>query len=254
MKIIGLLPARLKSSRIKEKLLQKVQGLPIILHTIFRAKIARSINQIIGCTDSHKIKNIVSNYTNTFISKKKHRNGTERIAELANKIDANLIIDIHADEAILDPKNIEKLIKFHKKNNQFDIVVPHKKSRVSGGENVVKIISDKNNKVLYFTRCDAPYGFRKKNNSFFHHLDIISFKPNALRKFSKLKVSNLESIEGVELMRALENNLKIGTFEIKTHTFSVNTPKDLSLVKKLMRKDKYFKKFYEKKKKSSYNF
>ena len=55
-------------------------------------------------------------------------------------------------------------------------------------------------------------------------------------------------------MRALENNLKIGTFEIKTHTFSVNTPKDLSLVKKLMRKDKYFKKFYEKKKKSSYNF
>lgn len=247
MKIIGLLPARLKSSRIREKLLQKVQGLPVILHTIFRARLAKSLNQIIVCTDSPKIKNLVSNYTNTFISKKKHRNGTERIAEFANKIDANLIIDIHADEAILEPKNIEKLIKFHKKNNQFDIVVPHKKSRISGGKNVVKIISDRNNRVLYFTRCDAPYGFRKKNNNYLHHLDIISFKPNALRKFSKLKESNLESIEGVELMRALENNLKIGTFEIKTHTFSVNTPKDLFLVKKLIKKDRYFKKFYGKK-------
>lgn len=247
MKIIGLLPARLKSSRIKEKLLQKVQDIPVILHTIFRAKLAKSLNQIIVCTDSPKIKNLVSNYTKTFISKKKHRNGTERIAEFANKIDANLIIDIHADEAILDPKNIEKLIKFHKKNNQFDIVVPHKKSRISGGKNVVKIISDRNNKVLYFTRSDAPYGFRKKNNNYFHHLDIISFKPSALRKFSKLKESNLESIEGVELMRALENNLKIGTFEIKTHTFSVNTPKDLLLVKRLIKKDRYFKKFYGKK-------
>ena len=248
MKIIGLLPARLKSSRIKEKLLQKVQGLPVILHTIFRAQLVKSLNQIIVCTDSPKIKKVVSNYTNTFISKKKHRNGTERIAELVNKINANLIIDIHADEAILEPKNIEKLIQFHKKNNHFDIVVPHKQSKISGGKNVVKIISDKNNKVLYFTRSDAPYGFRKKNNNFFHHLDIISFKPNALRRFSKLKESNLESIEGIELMRALENNLKIGTFEIKTHTFSVNTPKDLSLVKRLIKKDKYFKKFYEKKK------
>ena len=76
-------------------------------------------------------------------------------------------------------------------------------------------------------------------------LQIITYD---LRKFSKLKESNLESIEGIELMRALENNLKIGTFEIKTHTFSVNTPKDLSLVKRLIKKDKYFKKFYEKKK------
>ena len=71
MKIIGLLPARLKSSRIKEKLLQKVQGLPVILHTIFRAQLVKSLNQIIVCTDSPKIKKVVSNYTNTFISKKK---------------------------------------------------------------------------------------------------------------------------------------------------------------------------------------
>lgn len=248
MKVIGLLPARLKSSRIKEKLLQKIYGLPVILHTIFRAKLAKTLNQVVVCTDSEKIQNIVKQYSKTFISRKKHKNGTERISEFANKIRANFIVDIHADEAILDPQNIDKLIQFHKKNKQFDIVVPHKKSKVAAGENVVKIIADKNNKVLYFTRCSAPYGFRKKNNNFLHHLDIISFKPSALKKFSKLKEGNLESIEGIELMRALENNFKIGTFAIKTNTFSVNTLKDLSLVKKIIKKDKYFKKFYEKKK------
>jgi len=247
MKIIGLLPARLKSSRIKQKLIQKVSGMPVILHTIFRAQLVKSLNKIIVCTDSKKIKDITNKYSETFISKKKHRNGTERIAEYANKIKADLIIDIHADEAILDPKNVTKLIHFHKRNKQFDIVVPHKKRKMAGGENIVKIISGKNNKVLYFTRCSAPYGFRKKNENFLHHLDIISFKPKALRKFSKLKISQLESIEGIELMRALENNLKIGTFEINTDTFSVNTPKDLSLVKKLITKDRYFRKFYGKK-------
>ena len=70
MKIIGLLPARLKSSRIKEKLLQKVQGFPVICPTIFRAQLVKSLNQIIVCTDSPKIKKVVSNFTATFISKK----------------------------------------------------------------------------------------------------------------------------------------------------------------------------------------
>ena len=79
-----------------------------------------------------------------------------------------------------------------------------------------------------------------------HHLDIISFKPNALKKFSLLKKSHLEIIEGIELMRGLENNLKIGSFPIKTKSFSINTPKDLFLAKKIMKKDKYFKLFKKK--------
>ncbi len=248
MRVIALLPARLKSTRIKEKLLKKIHGVPIILHTILRAQAIKSLSRIIVCTDSKKILNITKSFAETYVSKKKHNNGTERIAEISNKLQAGLIVDIHADEATLEPKNVAKLITFHKKNKKFDIVVPHKVSKYSGGKNVVKIISDKYNKVLYFTRSDAPYGFRKKNNKFLHHLDTISFKPSALKKFSKLKKSKLEIIEGIELMRALENNFNIGTFPIKTKSFSVNTPGDLKLAKKMIKPKVYFRRINEKKK------
>lgn len=247
MKVVALLPARLKSQRIKEKLLKKIIGIPVITHTILRAKLCKSLSEVIICTDSKKIEGCVKKYAKTFISKKKHNNGTERIAEIAKKIKADLIIDIHSDEAIIDPKNINKLISFHKKHKEFDIVVPHKISKQSGGENIVKILVNKFKQVLYFTRSSAPHGFRKKHTKYLHHLDIISFKPSALKKFSILKKSHLEIIEGIELMRGLENNLKIGSFPIKTKSFSINTPKDLFLAKKIMKKDKYFK-LYEKKK------
>ena len=162
MKVIGILPARLNSSRIKEKLLHKIHGVPLILHTISRAKLSKSLNSIFVCTDSRKISDVVENSVKTYISRKKHSNGTERIAELANKTRADLIIDIHADEAVLNPKNIDKLVSFHKKNRNFDIVVPHKVSKFSGGKNVVKLLANKYKEVLYFTRCDAPFGYKKK--------------------------------------------------------------------------------------------
>ena len=161
------------------------------------------------------------------------------------KIDAELIIDVHADEAILDPKNLTKLVNFHKKNMNFDIIVPHKKSPYSIDENVVKVIFSQNNKVIYFSRGKAPYPFRNKGN-FYHHLDIISFKPQALKKFKKFKKGLLEKIEGIELLRAIENKLSIGTFEINTNTFSINTPEDFKKAQKILSKDKLTKKYIEK--------
>mgnify|MGYP001189277037 FL=1 len=247
-KIVILLPARISSTRIKTKLLKKIHGIPIILHTILRIKLVKNINKIIVCTDSKEIQKLVKPYGITAVmTAKHHKNGTERIAEVAKTIKADLFIDVHSDEAIINPKNVEKLISFHLKKNNFDIVVPHKVSNFSGGENIVKVIYNfKNQKVLYFSRSDSPYPFRKKKGVYFHHLDTISFKPKALKKFSKVKQGELEKIEGIELMRALENNLHVGTFSIKTDTFSINTPKDFKKAKSFLIKDKFFKKYREK--------
>ena len=244
MKVTALLPARLESTRIKEKLLKKIKGIPIILHTLNRVKLCKHINEIIVCTDSKKIRNIVEkNGFKTLLTKNFFLNGTERISSVIKKITTDLIIDVHSDEAILDPKNLTKLIKFHKKNMNFDIVVPHKKSLSHEDENVVKIVFTKKNKVIYFSRAKAPYPFRTQGK-FYHHLDIISFKPKALKKFKNFKKGYLEQIEGVELLRALENNLLIGTFEIKTDTFSINTKKDLQKANKILIKDKILKKYF----------
>jgi len=247
MKIVALLPARLHSTRIKTKCLKKINGIPIIIHTLARVKLAKGIDDIFVCTDSNKIKKLIEKFGGkALISTKKHKNGTERISEFAKKIKANLFIDVHSDEALLNPKNVERLIEFHKKNKSFDIVVPHKISKSSGGKNIVKLLINKFNEVIYFTRSSCPFGFRKKTQNYFHHLDIISFKPSALTHFSKLEIGSLERLEGIELLRALENKMKVGSFPIKTNSFSINTPEDFIKAKKIMKKDKIFQKYYEK--------
>lgn len=246
-KIIILLPARISSARIKNKLLKNLSGLPIIIHTILRVKKIKNIHKIIVCTDDIKIKKLVEKFgIKSAITSTKHRNGTERIAEVSKLLKADLFVDIHSDEAVLDPKNVEKLINFHLKNNQFDIVVPHKISNISSGKNVVKMVFNVENRILYFSRSSIPFAFRSNKQKFFHHLDSISFKPSALKKFSKLQQGSLEKIEGIELMRALENNLAIGTLPIKTNSFSINTMEDFYKAKRYLKNDKLFKKYRKK--------
>ena len=247
MKVVALLPARLNSSRIKKKCLKKLRGIPLIIHTLYRSSQIRNLDEIYVCTDSKEIKALVEKYNfRAFMTSKKHVNGTERISEIAKKIKADLFIDIHSDEALLEPKSVEELIRFHKKNMKFDIIVPHKKSKIDGGINVVKLITNKLNEVIYFTRLACPYGFRKKNKIFYHHVDTISFKPKVLRKFSSLKIGNLEKIEGIELLRAIENKITVGTYDAKTNSFSINTPEDFRQAEKILFKYKIFKKFFEK--------
>ena len=205
----------------------------------------KNVDEIVVCTDSKEIKKLAEAYgVKVKMTLKNHKNGTDRIAEIAKKLKADLFIDVHSDEAILDPKNVEKLINFHLKNYYFDIVVPNKISNKSGGENVVKIIPNLRDKsIIYLSRSDAPYAFRKSKKNFYHHLDTISFKPNALKMFSKLGQGNLEKIEGIELLRAIENKFKLGTFSIKTSSFSINTINDFNKAKGYLKKDKYFKKY-----------
>lgn len=106
-------------------------------------------------------------------------------------------------------------------------------------KNIVKVVSNKLNKVLYLSRSTIPYSFKKKPGFYNKHLSIISFKPSALKKYCMFKESYLEKIEGIELLRALENNLSIGTFSIKSDTFSVDIKEDYLKAIEAFKKDKY---------------
>ena len=109
----------MNSSRFPGKPLKKINGIPIIIHTLSRVKLAKGIDDIFVCTDSDKIKKLIEKFGGkALISTKKHKNGTERISEFAKKIKANLFIDVHSDEALLNPKNVDRLIEFHKKNKK----------------------------------------------------------------------------------------------------------------------------------------
>ena len=136
------------------------------------------------------------------------------------------------------------LINFHLKNyHKFDVVIPHSLTNETNNLNYCKIISDKSGRILYLTRSDAPVNFRTEKKPFKRHLDFISFKPDFLKKFKNLKNNELEKYEGIELLRAIENDFRVGTFKIKQDIFSINTKLDLETAKILMKSDK-IKKYY----------
>lgn len=244
--IIGLIPARLNSTRLPNKPLLEIEGLPLVMHVYFRAKLAKKLDRVIVCADDYKIYQTVKKYGGECVlTNKKHKNGTERICEVAKKIKAVNIIDIQCDACFLDPNDIDKLILFHKKNINFDIVVPHSIFKIKKDISSVKICSDEKGNIYYMSRNDIPFDYYKKKNYFKRHQDFISFKKKTLLKYSKLKSSHLESVEGVELLRALENKMKLGTFQIKDEhpLASINTKLDYKNGVKRMRFDKV-KKYY----------
>ena len=227
--IIGLIPSRLNSTRLKNKPLLEIDGLPIIVHTLKRAQLSKKLDRVIVCTDSKRIVEVVKKSGGEAImTSKNHKNGTERIAEVAKKFNPKLIIDVQGDEPLVDPKDIDKVIDFHLKNKNFDIVVPSMISKVnSKSQNLVKVVFSETGRILYFSRALIPHDFKNNKPIYFKDLSIVSFLPKALQKFSKTKMGKLEKIEGIELIRALEIDLKLGTFVSKGTSFSVDVNDDL---------------------------
>ena len=243
MRVIGLIPSRLKSTRLKNKPLLNLGSIPMVIHTYLRAKLSKELDEVYICCDDFKIKKICEKFNAKYImTSKNHMNGTERIAEAYLKLKKkyDLIIDIQGDEPLIDPKNIDKVVKYHKKNLNTDIILPTLISKKKSSKNIVKVLVDKQKRVMYLSRYNLPFNFKKKNNVYLKHLSIISFRPKKLIKFSKSKATFAEQIEGVELLRALELGMKIKTTILKGDSFSIDIKEQYIKAKKYILNDKYF--------------
>jgi 3-deoxy-manno-octulosonate cytidylyltransferase (CMP-KDO synthetase) len=243
-----LIPVRLNSLRIPKKPIIKIGSMTLVEHVIERVKLSKFVSSVTACVDDKRIFEFLKskNYR-CIITSKKFKNGTERIASVLNKYNSDLIIDVQCDCLFLDPKELDKLINFHRKRFEFDIVIPHIKFTKRNEISSVKIVSNKKDKILFMSRSDIPTYFRySKKNYFKRHEDFISFKPQALKKFANLKTSKNELFEGIELLRAVDNNMLIGTFETKPlfkNVSSINTKKDLIEAKRLIKKCPILKKY-----------
>ena len=233
--ILGLIPARLKSKRLKEKLILKINKKPLIIHTFKNASRSKKLNSLFVCTDSEKIYKILKSITsNIIMTSSKFKNGTERIASVVEKFNASLVIDIQGDEIFVDPNSIDKVVNFHLKNQDTDIVIGSCKTNRIKDKSIVKLVFNKNGKVYDMTRNDQFCNFNKK--TLFKQVDIISFKPSKLIEFAKLKQSKNEKVRKIELMRALDNKFKIKTVNLNTDSFSINTEEDYKNAKKKFKK------------------
>ncbi len=248
MKKIGLIPCRLASTRLPNKPIRVIEGLPMFAHVYFRSKLSE-LDEVYVCTDSFEIQKLANKLNiQCLMTSPKHNNGTERCAEAASKLDLNdkdIIIDIQGDEPMVNPNHINILIDEFLKQ-KCDIIVPYLSCEEYNNQNIVKILATVNNDILYMSRSDIPSLFRG-SEPLKKHLSVIAFNKKSIVEFCSFPPSKYENMEGIELLRAVENNMKIKTMELDGETRAVDTYEDLKYVRSEIKYDPFLKKYINEK-------
>ena len=239
MKNIVLIPTRLESKRLPGKALLDVDGLPIIVHTAKRASIAKSVDEVYVCTDSEKIIEVCEDHKiKTILTKKEFKNGTERIASVCSQFKDSLIIDVQGDEPLIKPDYIDILIENHNRHpKKPDAIIPTIEVPYTSNDTIVRVITSNSGRVMNLTRGHSPHRYKAEVSLVNKHVSVISFTTKALEKYSSLPVSYLESIEDIEMLRAIENDMDVYSFKLEGSSFSIDVNDDYLKAKVAMLSD-----------------
>ena len=238
MKIVGIIPARYKSSRFPGKPLAEICGKPMIYWVYNQAKKVKELDEVYVATDDKKIETACKeNNINVIMTSSKHKTGTDRIGEVAKKVKADLYINIQGDEPLIEPETIRKAILpfYDDKNLEVTNLMTKIKDPVDAlNFTVPKVITNKDNIGIYLTRTMAPYPKGKIDYNFYKQVCVYGFKPNALKFFCNSERGKIESIEDIEILRFIESGYKVQYIEVESETVAVDTPNDLEKVRKIM--------------------
>ena len=241
VKTVGLVPSRLNSSRLPEKALELIEGMPMFAHVYFRAK-ESSLEDVYLLTDSKKIKKAAESYSiNTLITSANHRNGTERCHEggkiLGLKND-DIIIDIQGDEPLIDPLDISKILNFYIENKH-EIVVSTIETTVYNNKNTVKVALDHSGRILFFSREDIGDNLEKLIIT----KGLVAFNFQSIEKYVNTQETELEKSVKHELQRCCENNISIYEFRIYNDSRAVDVEDDLNFVRQAIKNDPYLQNY-----------
>ncbi|PKQ44607.1 3-deoxy-manno-octulosonate cytidylyltransferase [Confluentibacter flavum] len=240
MKIISMIPARYSASRFPGKLMQDLGGKSVILRT-YEATVATNLfDDVIVVTDSSIIYNeIVNNGGKAMMSIKEHECGSDRIAEAVENLDIDIIINVQGDEPFTEEVSLRKLIDVFKEDHTNEVDLASLMVHITdeseiNNPNTVKVIVDKNNFALYFSRSPIPYP-RDKNLStkYYKHKGVYAFRKQAILDFYNLPMLSLEASEKIECIRYLEYGKRIKMVETSVQGVEIDTPEDLERAKKL---------------------
>ena len=240
--IIGLIPSRLGSKRLPGKALADISGLPVIVHVAKRALLSNSLNKVIVCTDSEEIAYVCKKFNIDFvITENNFQNGTERIASVAKDLSFDFALDIQGDEPLVDPSHINIVADLISKNERNeDIIIPTLEVPYSLPDTIVRVQSSLSGRIMTLSRAQIPHRYSKPVSTIQKHLSVIGFTKKALLDYRKLQPTPNEQSEDIELLRALENDMKLYSTPIKGNSFSVDVEDDLLKARIAMKSDKYF--------------
>jgi 3-deoxy-manno-octulosonate cytidylyltransferase (CMP-KDO synthetase) len=259
-KAVAIIPARFASTRLPGKALLEIAGKPLICWVAERAEAARNVDRVIVATDDQRIVDAArSAGFEAAMTRVEHVSGTDRIAEIAETLDAEIIVNVQGDEPLVSPATIERAIdvllaeKYEGQKSGVGIVTawePIESAADVLDPDVVKIVMDYAGRALYFSRSPVPYprdAVRKHGtldvalrndptliSQFRKHTGLYAYRRQVLLEFTKWPQSKLERLESLEQLRPLEHDVKIQAIEASSSSIGVDTEEDLERVRTII--------------------
>ncbi len=233
-----MIPARYAATRFPAKLMQMLGNKTVIRHTYDNTAATGLFDQVYVVTDSDIIFNeIKKNGGNAIMSKKEHESGSDRIAEAIAGMDVDIVVNVQGDEPFVQKAPLEKLLKvFADPTVQVaSLMQVLKEEKFINDPNYVKVVVDKNNNSLLFSRSPVPYHLDKNVPAiYYEHIGVYAFRKQALLNFTNWPMTPLEAVEKIECLRYLENGVLLKMVVTEYMGIEIDTPEDLERAVQLL--------------------
>jgi 3-deoxy-manno-octulosonate cytidylyltransferase (CMP-KDO synthetase) len=237
MKAVAIIPARIASTRLPRKILREIAGKTMLQRVYEAAQACKQLSAVIVATDSAEIMDACTRlgYTARMTSDQ-HRSGTDRVHEVAQRVNADVYVNVQGDEPLARPEHIAALLgPMSRSEVMVSTVMTPCPAHDIANPNAVKVVTNKDGRALYFSRSTIPFD-RDQNASFRYmkHLGFYAYRKPALERFCTLPESKLERSERLEQLRFLENGIDIHVAETPFDTVGVDTEDDLRRVESIL--------------------
>ncbi len=245
MKILGLIPARYASTRFPGKPLAHIAGKPLIQHVVERCHRARTLAEVIVATDDERIAQAARKFCRVEMTAASHPSGSDRIAEVAARLDCEAVLNIQGDEPLIDPAVIDEVAGALGRAEMTTAAARITDPAEYDNPNVVKVVVNAAGLALYFSRRTIPYLREAASRSlpeqlaafpFLKHLGIYGYRRETLLRLVQFPVSPLEAAEKLEQLRALENGIPIAVVQVAYDSVGVDVPADVARVEALLKR------------------
>ena len=243
MKILGVIPARFASTRFPGKPLHLIAGKPLLQHVVERCQRARALDEIIVATDDTRIAEVARNFCRVELTSAEHPSGTDRIAEVMQRVAGDAAVNIQGDEPLIDPAVIDAVAEALAGAPMSTAATAIRDAGEYENPNVVKVVVNTAGRALYFSRRTIPFVREAASRPvaeqlaafpFLKHLGIYGYQRETLLRLVRFPVSPLEAAEKLEQLRALENGIEIAVVRVAHDSVGVDVPADVARVERLL--------------------
>ncbi|MCI0406084.1 MAG: 3-deoxy-manno-octulosonate cytidylyltransferase [candidate division Zixibacteria bacterium] len=227
LRAAGLIPARFASSRFPGKLLANLNGRPVLEWAFLSAQKSKTFERIIVATDDYRILRAAANFgAEAVLTKQNHPSGTDRIAEVARKLNCDVVVNLQGDHPFVPVAMIRNLLASFadKKVQAATLAYRETDAEKLKNPNLVKVVFDKNNWGMYFSRSTIPWEAKEA----FIHIGLYAFQKKFLLKLVQKKPAPLEKSEKLEQLRILENGTPLKVVWVKEAVPSIDAPEDMA--------------------------